>query len=33
MEKAIMNEALKWIIDFGFKELKLYKIEALNPCR
>jgi ribosomal-protein-alanine N-acetyltransferase len=28
--KGIMNEALKMIIDFGFKELKLYKIEALT---
>ncbi|MEX1383949.1 GNAT family N-acetyltransferase [Lutibacter sp.] len=29
-KKGIMNEALKMIIDFGFKELKLEKIEAFT---
>ena len=28
--KGIMNESLKMIIDFGFKELKLDKIEAFT---
>ncbi len=29
-KKGIMSEALKMIIDYGFKELKLHKIEAFT---
>jgi len=29
-KKGIMNEALKQVIDFGFKQLKLQKIEAFT---
>jgi len=31
--KGIMNEALKTIIDFGFKKLKLEKIEAFTHTK
>ena len=31
--KGIMSEALNMIIDFGFKELKLHKIEAFTDCK
>jgi len=31
--KGIMNEAMKKVVDFGFKELRLDKIEAFTHCK